>query len=311
MNEKEKIKLLKEFLNIFWLRPENAYTSVLRSMTLEKYPFSAPAIDISCGDGIFTFITMGGQFDLDFDMFLDVANLDKVRTENKDMFNSYNQKLYNPIVIKRPLHKIEYGTDLMQNTLNKAEKLGVYKKCLLHDSNKKMPFDDNSFMTVYSNSLYYVKNVDAHLKDVKRIVKSEGKVLFHVKTDKMIDYTLGHYAPFLGKKAAKIINRGRLETYKTLKSFEWWKKAFEKSGFEIVNTDGFMGKIHSYAWDVGLRPIAPFLVKMANNLDKKQRKSLKKEWMECWLDLLTPLINIKPKTSEECAEFLFVLKKKK
>ena len=61
--------ILREFLNAFWLRPEVALIKTHEYMALEQMPFDEPAIDIGCGDGIFSFICAGGRFGADFDMF--------------------------------------------------------------------------------------------------------------------------------------------------------------------------------------------------------------------------------------------------
>ena len=306
----EKRELLKAFLNIFWLRPENAFWVTRRSVELKRYPFVRPSIDISCGDGLFTFTHLGGVLGLDFDMFIDVANLDKVRTEAVDIFDCYDESLYVPEVTKPPCTRIDYGTDWKKTLLNKASKLELYENLVLHDNNYKMPFDDDSFMTVYSNSVYWVDNLEFHLKDIYKIVKPEGMVLLEIKTDYIKKYTLGRYAPFLGENLARIIDRGRLQNYKGLKSFQWWTYNLQRLGFEIIECKGFIGKVHAYVWDIGLRPLTPILVKMANSLSKYQRRAIKQEWMEYCLDLLLPLVNLEPAPEEECIEFLFVLKKK-
>ena len=311
MKEEEKIELLTAFLNLFWLRPENAYASTLKSLVLKPYPFSKPIIDVGCGDGLFSFTTLGGRLDLGFDTFLDVANLEKVRNKNADMFDSYDKKTYIPKIIKPPSLKIEYGTDFKQNSLLKAANLDLYGKLVLHDNNEKMPFENNSLMTLYSNTPHYVNNMEFHLSELKRIIRPEGLVLLSVVTDKIKDYTLGHYAPFLGANLAKIIDRGRLDAWKNLKSFSWWQKKLKQLDFDIVAHKGFMGKVQSYVWDIGLRPLAPHLVKMANNLDKKQRREIKGEWIAHCIDLLMPLVNLEPSSDEECSEFLFVLKKRR
>ena len=306
----ERIEILKKFLNIFWLRPENAFWVTRRSLLLRRYPFIPPVIDISCGDGLFTFTHLGGELSVDFDMFVDVAHLNKVRTENADIFNSYHENAYAPEITKPPLQKIDYGTDWKQSLLNKASKLNLYQNLVLHDNNYKMPFEDDSFMTVYSNSVYWVSNLEFHLKDIWRIVKPEGQVLLEIKVDKLREYTLGHYAPFLGEKLARIIDRGRLETWKGLKNFQWWIDTLTQIGFEIIECKGFIGKIHAIVWNIGLRPLAPVLIKMANTLSKEQRRIIKEEWIEYCIGLLSPLVNLEPFSEEECVEFLFVLKKR-
>ena len=66
------LELFKKFIYINWLRPENAMFNALRASSLLPYKFKSPSIDISCGDGIFSFIVAGGELDQRFDKFLAV-----------------------------------------------------------------------------------------------------------------------------------------------------------------------------------------------------------------------------------------------
>jgi hypothetical protein len=42
-------------------------------------------------------------------------------------------------------------------------------------------------------------------------------------------------------------------------------------------------------WDIGLRPIAPLLVRMANELTPQTRLEVKRDWIALFCDLLEPL----------------------
>src|SRR5690606_15354356 len=105
----------EQFLKHYWLRPENALLMLFRSEAVLPYfktilqnP-NVTAIDVSCGDGLFTFITCGGQLDDQFDVFLS-SKPAKIRTGNYDMFDNYNEQVYNPIIIKQPDYYFSVGT---------------------------------------------------------------------------------------------------------------------------------------------------------------------------------------------------------
>ena len=62
-NKENKIllQLYKEFLNYFWLRPESAIVQSFRAFEFRKVVFKKISkkqkiLDVSCGDGIFTFL---------------------------------------------------------------------------------------------------------------------------------------------------------------------------------------------------------------------------------------------------------------
>ena len=60
---------LESFLNLYWLRPENGLITTFKSLAFESFKFESPSLDLSCGDGMFMAIHLGGLFDSDFDYF--------------------------------------------------------------------------------------------------------------------------------------------------------------------------------------------------------------------------------------------------
>ena len=62
-NEADRLDRLNRFTHAYWLRPENAYWMTLRSLALKQRPFSSPSADVSCGDGVFSFLHAGGELD--------------------------------------------------------------------------------------------------------------------------------------------------------------------------------------------------------------------------------------------------------
>ena len=55
--EPDREDRLRRFLNVYWLRPENAFWTVLRSLAWARVRMASPSIDLSCGDGVFSFIS--------------------------------------------------------------------------------------------------------------------------------------------------------------------------------------------------------------------------------------------------------------
>ena len=64
-------KLLKSFLNVYFLRPENAIFcanlahSIHQSLNINK---SDKIAEIATGDGVFSFLTFGGEFNKSFEV---------------------------------------------------------------------------------------------------------------------------------------------------------------------------------------------------------------------------------------------------
>jgi SAM-dependent methyltransferase len=300
---------LTRFLSAYWLRPENAFWMTLRSHILEPFAFESPMLDLSCGDGVFTYLHAGGEFDPSFDVFQSVANLDRVMSENADMFDHYAPD-YAPPIMRRPELKIDFGTDLKLSMLTKAGALDVYDSLVLHDQNNPMPFETDQFRTIYGNAVYWVDQLDALLAELARITMPAGRILLQVKLDSIKNCTLTHYAHALGPSFLNIIDRGRLASWPALGNRPDWQRRFKQVNLDIVEEIPFVTATHAHIWDIGLRPIAPMLVKMANALTPQTRSSIKRDWVQLFQGLTEPLIdpnlNLLPAKSDP-VEILYVL----
>lgn len=80
--------MLNRFLKAYWLRPETAMWRTLDVESMKKFKFVSPSLDLGCGDGTFSFLRAGGEFQDNFDVFLDVDNLDRF-FENSDVYDSF------------------------------------------------------------------------------------------------------------------------------------------------------------------------------------------------------------------------------
>ena len=78
----------RAFLNIHWLRPEAAFMKTYDYAQLRSLEMPAPSLDMTCGDGISSFIWAGGRFGADFDMYQSVAA--DGFFDNADVFDHYD-----------------------------------------------------------------------------------------------------------------------------------------------------------------------------------------------------------------------------
>lgn len=279
--------LLRRFVQAYWLRPENALWMTLRSLALDRVAFHSPSMDISCGDGIFSFLHMGGEFDPSFDVFQSVDHLDQVRDQHADMFDAVGDS-YRPPITNAPRQRIDVGSDCKASMLSKAGRLRFYKKLVEHDNNHRQLFESNSFATIYCNSAYWVENIEFFLAELARIVQPDGTIVLHVKLDSMKGYTLTRFESLLGARFLDIIDRGRMECWPSLADRATWEKRFQRAGLSIASVVPFVTRTHSHLWDIGLRPIAPQLIKMANTLNPHSRDEIKRDWVELFCELLVP-----------------------
>jgi Methyltransferase domain len=304
----------KEYLKFFWLRPENALLLALRADALQKtfkyFDQNKKSVDISCGDGVFSFIAMGGMLSESVDMFRSVNLSRTFRQGNYDAFDFFNED-YFINVNKTPSKNYYYGTDWKENLLKKAEKLGFYNELIQHDNNYKLPFNDQEMQFVYSNSAYWVDKFEAHLKDMVRITEPNGLIVLEMKHKEIINYTSSNYIPFMGNKFHKIINAGRLHTWKGLRTKEEILNILKSiDEIEIELVEPIYGDILARIWDIGLRPLFNPLVKMANNLTEEQRIDIKLEWCNIIYELFIEFLEDYTPEEHSAIEHLIVLRKK-
>ena len=304
-------ELLCQYLNIYWLRPENAFWTVLRSLAWRRVAMVPPTIDLSCGDGVFSFVHAGGAFGPSFDLFQTVGNLERVTPEHADMFDRAADAGYRPEVTRRPAWSIDVGTDLKATALSKMAALSFYGRLVQHDNNEPLPFDDDEFQSVYCNSAKWVRNIEPFLREVARITRPQGTAVFHVKLDTIARYTLTPFRAQLGERVLELLDRGRLATWPSLASRSEWERRFHAAGLQIVEATPLATRTHAHLWDIGLRPIAPLLARMTNELTPETRLAIKRDWIALFVELLGPMC--RPDFdlfAEECepAEMQYVLR---
>jgi SAM-dependent methyltransferase len=281
---------LRRFLEMYWLRPENAFWMALRSEALASAGVERPAADLCCGDGIFLFLHAGGRLDPSFDVFRSVGRLDDVHAHHADMFDHIDDG-YEPPIVGAPVQMSDIGTDYKPALLAKARCLNFYQELIEHDANDLLPLPDASLTTVYCNAVYWVNRVDRFLAEMARVVQPGGRVILHVKLDSLRRYTLMDHQVALGPRFLELIGRGRHGTWPSLADQATWEKRFAQAGLEIAAATPFITRTHAHLWDVGLRPLAPVLVKMANALSPGTRAQLKREWVDLVYELALPFCN--------------------
>lgn len=303
-------ELLRRFIQTYWLRPENALWMTLRSDALSRYPLEHPSIDLSCGDGVFSFLHFGGEFDPAFDVFTSVTAVDSRSDGRADMFDHMAED-YQPLITSPPGDTIDVGTDVKQTALRKAARLDFYGRLVEHDNNDPLPFEDNAFRAVYCNSAYWVREIDRFLAELARITQPGGHVVLQVKLASLARYTLAAHRAILGDRFLDIIDRGRSECWPSLADRSTWESRFTAANLSIVDATPFVTKTHAHIWDIGLRPIAPLLVKMTKAIAAETRAAIKREWVGLFCELLGPLCEPDldlSGTPDEPAEIQYVLR---
>ncbi len=286
----DRASMLRGFLEAYWLRPENALWMALRSEALNRVELQRPVADVSCGDGVFTFIHCGGLFDRSFDVFLAVDHLEHVKDRHADMFDGGVER-YRPRIVRDPVQQVDVGTDCKAAMLTKAATLHLYRRLIKHDNNDALPLADGEIQTLYCNAAYWVREIDSFLSELARVVRPGGRIVLQVKLEGMRRFNLDGFRAVLGDRFLDIIGRGRLDCWPTLADRSTWERRFVRNHLEVVEAIPFVTRTHAHLWDVGLRPIAPLLVRMANALDSTTRGAIKRDWVDLLHELLMPFFH--------------------
>lgn len=280
---------LRQYLNVFWLRPENALFRSLQCQALAEVEFEQPSLDLNCGDGVSSFLMGGGEFEQSFDVFGATDDLDDF-FENEDIYNAVPGG-YDPDIAKRPDFEFTVGNDIKPNLLKKAAALDYYDELIEHDNNEPLPFEDDRFRTVFGNSIYYIDELELHLDEIQRVMHPDGKGVFALFTEHVHDFLRrlsNKYESELGTNLIEMIDRGRSDNHERLYDDEGWTRKLNDAGFEVVERKQTVSWWHVNMWHIGLRPISPHLIRMAYGLPLDQRLSVKADWLDTWEGLLKP-----------------------
>ena len=282
-------RLLKEYLNIYWLRPESALLRTTDALVLNGIEFKRPSLDLGCADGLNSYILQGGSFGYEVDAFLETTNI-----LAKDFFQGtvdiYNYSAQKVMEVKSPPNKFDVGLDWKQDLLNKAKKLRLYEQLIQHDANNMLPFADNEFNSVFSNIVYWVKQINVSLSELRRVIKPRGKIHLLLTNSTMKKFLIYDYYKKYGWEWAKNLDMGRHAHSCYYLTAKQWNKYFERAGLKVEKHVKYLsGKLLRMS-EIGLRPISPVLIKMANSLPCEKRKEIKREMVEYLFYFLKPLI---------------------
>jgi len=281
-----------QLLNVYWLRPETALWRSIDIQAMKNFQFQSPSLDLGSGDGIFSFIRAGGRFDVTFDAFQAVWNLDSF-FDKVDIYNTFDTSLC-PIVIKKADYLIDYAFDHKENLLKKAKALGLHKHFIVGDASKRLPFDDNSFNTIFSNIVYWLDDPKPTFVELARVLKQKGRCCVMLPNKTFPEFSF-YYNLYIKQKKDKFkflekLDRGRIsDNIKHAKGKDEWIKMIESSGLKVVMHTMHLSKTTIQIWDVGLRPLFPLLYKMVSELSKDKVREIKKQWIEIFSMFLKPV----------------------
>ena len=136
MNTKKELeKKLRNYLCVYWLRPETAIWRVCDWLAIKDFSFEEPMLELACGDGINSYILLGGNPPLELDNSLSVK-----RVGHEEYFSGvdiYDDSTFRGRVggleIAPPPKIFDVGLDKKENLIEKAKLIRVHKEFVIHD----------------------------------------------------------------------------------------------------------------------------------------------------------------------------------
>jgi len=108
----DKNKFLRQHIYLNWLRPENIlyefHSNLILLETLKKIPKKSSKINLGVGNGINSFLAQGGEFNQEFDWYVNNHLRNK---KSKDIYNQFNSGLSKKIVKKKNTIKFDTVID--------------------------------------------------------------------------------------------------------------------------------------------------------------------------------------------------------
>jgi len=94
-----------------------------------------------------------------------------------------------------------------------------------------------------------------------------------------------------------------------LASYNEFSKLAENAGFSVIDHSYYLSRLTLTIWDIGLRPISPYLIKMANRFSPEDRRAIKLEWVDTLFEIPLPLYEMEMNSEEEGGFSFFALQK--
>lgn len=295
-----KKEYLRRLLCPFWLRPETAVWYAHEAFMARDYlgpSLRQPSLEFGCMEGTSTFVLLGGEFGMGFDVYSEVAWRPDSMTwkPEDDYFNVTRAEGRSTIEIsKAPDEQFEFGLSWKRAHLDKAGRLAIHQQLIEHDPNRPLTmFEDGRLATIWAPNLYWVDNLDGTLAEFHRVLAKDGHLVTVLPDSSALGYMLYNWADQTNAEWIKDLDRGRYaNTSRQARSFTQWEEFFAVKGLAIVRHDMFLPKIVFQVNDIGFRPMFPVFMHIYEALSQHspgELLSVKTQWIDTAFHFLAPL----------------------
>ena len=286
-----------------WLRPESALwyaheCSVVRR-AFGPGPIARPSLEFGCMEGLSSFVLLGGQFGLDFDMYADAsweqpqASSTVAGGRPRDYFDQRPRD--QAVAIEAPATDgFDVGLSWKLAHLEKARRFGTYGRMVEQDPNLPLAqFADQSFASIWAPNLYWVDRLPDLLSELRRILRLDGRMVTVLPDRSALDQSLARRLAGADSQWLASLDRGRYENIgRQARTEPEWRQLFAERGLEIRHHERFLPSLVFSVNDVGLRPLFPVLMNIYQKLRGQSLEAwreVKRQWLEVVGGYLTPL----------------------
>lgn len=288
-------------LTTMWLRPERALMEAHMMSVVKKFiPIKVEkSLEWGCADGSISFITLGGEYNFDYDDYLEVEWVNNEKKAgsgiNLDFFDVV-QDIYIPPV-KIPTNFIfTNGISWKNSHIAKANRLGFHETLKAQHFTEKLEFSDSYFDFILATNLFWIEKEDdliLVLKDLARVLKKGGKIVSIFPHINNSEFIVADKLKGANEKWIHMLDRGISKNLLyNARDIEQFEKLAEQCGLRIVNVVTYCPSIISTIYQIGFRPMFPVFMNIYEKLKKVNPESfieIKKQWINTVSDFMLPL----------------------
>lgn len=289
------LSLLRRYLQVYWLKPFDAVNDAANAWALRQFEWEEPILEVGGGDGMFSFIMHGGEFQLADDRY---DESDPHRTG--DIFDVHTGQ--HALTVRRlATRRYDAVVDLKVSHLLKCRDTQLYRSTVLA-APEPLPFDSASFKTVF---LYFPhgliergQKLDYHqvLSEVRRVMQADGTLLMTAVNQSVAKYFVCYpLHQFFARKGwnrtadyFRRLDAGRYEEIGGLgHTLEDWNILLRQSGFTLSEAWTQVAPFAWRAYDFQTRPFLKALIRWSWFLRRARvKRFVKAVWVYAWLPFL-------------------------
>lgn len=284
-----------------WLRPERALMDAYMLSVFKPFIGKMKgrnSLDWGCTDGSMSFILLGGEFNFDYDDYVEVEwqkRLDEISAGvNVDFFDTQKELVIDPIA-KYATESFSHGISWKRSHINKASRFNIHGSLLTQEFNEKIPYPKNYFDTVLASNLFWIEPKSLLRKVITDIgsVTNPGGTILTIFPQKNAPLLLSQQLVGAEQGWINKLDRGiSANLLQNALSIDEAAELFESCGLKIKSVVEFCPSLVSTIYQIGFRPMFPVFMNMYEKLKKaspEKFKEIKKQWIDTVADFMLPL----------------------